>query len=89
MKYLVVIEKAGSNYAAYLPDLLERTPHQGTATVMHRGGPCLHVSRNRQKIGLDSIDNSCYQKTLKKPFPISSIMDRSNRLTVVPRRIKR
>ncbi len=39
--------------------------------MLHRGGSCLHVSRNRHKIGLDSIDNTCYPPTLKKRFPIT------------------
>jgi len=39
--------------------------------VLHRGGSCLHVSRNRHKIGRDSTDSTCYPKNLKKRFPIT------------------
>ncbi len=46
-------------------------PFAAIATVTHGGGPCLQVSRNQHRVGLDSIDNSRYQKILKKRFPIT------------------
>ena len=49
-------------------------PIETTDTARQRGGSCLHVSRNRHKIGrgsTDSTDSTYYPKTLKKRFPIT------------------
>ena len=43
-----------------------------TTTVPHRGGSCLQIPRNRHKNVLDRIDDTCYRKTSKKRFPITS-----------------
>jgi hypothetical protein len=42
-----------------------------TSTVSHRGGSCLHFPTNRHQIVLNSIQDSCYPKTIKKRFLIT------------------